>query len=150
MNLTDANVIAQIGGMFLTSFAAATLVPFQSEVVFVALQIAGTLPLVLIVAVASLGNTLGAVVNYAMGLGIERFQDRRWFPVNVAQLARAQRWYARWGVWSLLMSWAPFTGGFTVVAGIMRTPLWLFLTLVAISKTGRYVILGWITAQAGG
>ncbi len=150
MGLTDAHVAAQIGGMFLTSFAAATLVPFQSEVVFVALQLAGTLPLVTIILVASLGNTLGAVVNYALGAGIERFRDKRWFPVNAAQLARAQRWYARWGVWTLLMSWAPFTGGFTVVAGVMRTPVWLFLALVAISKTGRYVILGWITAQAGG
>ena len=150
MNLTDANVIAQIGGMFLTSFAAATLVPFQSEVVFVALQIAGTLPLVLIVAVASLGNTLGAVVNYAMGLGIERFQDRRWFPVNVAQLARAQRWYARWGVWSLLMSWAPFIGDpLTLIAGIMREPFWRFLGIVTLAKGGRYIItalltFGWI------
>lgn len=150
MNLTDANVLAQIGSMFITSFAAATLVPFQSEVVFVALQVAGSLPLVVIIFVASLGNTLGAIVNYAMGVGIEQFKHRRWFPFNAAQLARAQRWYARWGVWSLLMSWAPFTGGFTVVAGIMRTPVWLFLTLVAISKTGRYVILGWLTGQATG
>jgi membrane protein YqaA with SNARE-associated domain len=46
------------------------------------------------------------------------------------------------------MSWAPLGDGFTVVAGIMRTPVWLFVTLVAIAKTGRYLVLAWITAQA--
>ena len=63
-----------------------------------------------------------------------------------AQLEKAQDWYARWGVWSLLLSWAPLGDGFTVVAGIMRTPIWLFVALVALAKTGRYIILAWLTA----
>jgi membrane protein YqaA with SNARE-associated domain len=29
---------------------------------------------------------------------------------------------------------------------MMRTPLWLFLGLVALAKTGRYIALAWITA----
>jgi len=150
MSMADPGVFLQLGGLFLAAFGAATILPFQSEVVFVGLQLAGTASLVWLVVVASVGNTLGAVVNYVMGRGIERFRHRRWFPVNAAQLARAQRWYARWGVWTLLMSWAPLGDAFTVIAGVMRTPAWLFLVLVTIAKTARYIVLAWLTVQAGG
>ncbi|MEB3417148.1 YqaA family protein [Salipiger marinus] len=137
---------AALGGLFLAAFGAATILPFQSELVFVGLQLRGTQALWLLVLVASIGNTLGSVVNYVLGLGLERYRHRRWFPVTEAQLEKAQGWYARWGVWSLLLSWAPLGDGFTVVAGIMRTPLWLFVALVALAKTGRYIILAWLTA----
>ncbi|MBC7143159.1 MAG: DedA family protein [Rhodobacteraceae bacterium] len=139
-------VLLSLLGLFVAAFGAATLLPFQSEVVFVAVQAEARIGLPLIVAVASVGNTLGSAVNYAMGRSVERFRDRRWFPVRPAQLARAQAWYARYGVWTLLLSWAPLGDGFTVAAGMMRTPLWLFLGLVALAKTGRYLALGWITA----
>ena len=137
---------AALGGLFLAAFGAATILPFQSELVFVGLQLRGTQALWLLVLVASIGNTLGSVVNYVLGLGLERYRHRRWFPVTEAQLEKAQDWYARWGVWSLLLSWAPLGDGFTVVAGIMRTRLWLFVALVALAKTGRYIILAWLTA----
>ncbi|MBS0126370.1 DedA family protein [Aestuariicoccus sp. KMU-90] len=141
---------AALGGLFLAAFGAATILPFQSELVFVGLQLADAAGVGALVVVASIGNTLGAVVNYVMGRGVERFRGRRWFPVTQAQLDRAQDWYRRWGVWTLLLSWAPFGDAFTVVAGIMRTRWWVFLALVALAKTGRYVVLAWITAQAAG
>ncbi len=134
--------------LFAAAFGAATILPFQSEVVFAALQIAGEIDVVLLVAVASLGNVLGAVVNYVMGRWVEHFRHRRWFPVSEAQLDRAQRGFARWGVWTLLLSWAPFGDAFTVVAGLMRTRLWVFLLLVTVAKTGRYMVLAWATAAA--
>jgi len=150
MSVMDPGVFAQLAGLFLAAFGAATILPFQSEVVFVGLQLAGTVSLKWLIVVASIGNTLGAVVNYVMGRGIERFRHRRWFPANDAQMARAQGWYARWGVWTLLLSWAPLGDAFTVIAGVMRTPIWLFVLLVTLAKTGRYVVLAWITAQATG
>ena len=150
MNMGDPGVFAQLAGLFAAAFGAATILPFQSEVVFVGLQLAGTISFTTLIVVASVGNTLGAVVNYAMGRGIERFRHRRWFLANAAQMARAERWYARWGVWTLLLSWAPLGDAFTVIAGVLRTPVWLFLLLVTIAKTGRYIVLAWITAQAMG
>ncbi|MCE8441995.1 YqaA family protein, partial [Rhodovulum sulfidophilum] len=131
-------------------FGAATVLPFQSEVVFVGLQLAGQIGIGWLILVASIGNVLGAVVNYLLGRGIERFRHRRWFPASEAQLDRAQRWYGRWGVWTLLLSWAPFGDAFTVVAGMMRTPVWLFVLLVTLAKTGRYAALAWATAAATG
>lgn len=135
--------LSALGALFGAAFGAATILPFQSEFVFAAVQLGTDLPLALIILIASIGNTLGSVVNYVIGLFIESWQGSRWFPVSRRQMIRAERWYARWGVWTLLLSWAPFGDGFTVVAGVMRTNLWLFLALVAAAKTGRYIVLAW-------
>ncbi|WP_273522891.1 YqaA family protein [Rhodosalinus sediminis] len=142
--------VAGLTGLFLAAFGAATVLPFQSEIVFAGMQAAGAAPVALLVVVASVGNTLGAVVNYVLGRGGERLAQGRWFPASAAQLARAQAIWARWGVWTLLLSWAPFGDAFTVIAGLMRTPVALFLVLVTLAKTGRYVVLAWATAAALG
>ena len=139
-------LIAALGGLFAIAFVAATILPAQSETVLVGLQMAGY-PVILLVVVASLGNTLGAVVNWALGRGIERFKHRRWFPASEAALARATRWYGRWGRWSLLFSWIPIGGdALTVVAGVLKEPIWSFVLLVGIGKTLRYAILAAATA----
>ncbi|BAQ70976.1 hypothetical protein NHU_03852 [Rhodovulum sulfidophilum] len=145
-----SSLLLQLFALFAAAFGAATVLPFQSEVVFVGLQLAGQIGIGWLILVASIGNVLGAVVNYLLGRGIERFRHRRWFPASEAQLDRAQRWYGRWGVWTLLLSWAPFGDAFTVVAGMMRTPVWLFVLLVTLAKTGRYAALAWATAAATG
>lgn len=135
-----------LAAMFAAAFAAATLLPFQSEIVFAGLQLRGDVALGALIAVAGVGNTLGSVVNYVMGRMAERYRDRRWFPVTPAQLDRARGWYLRYGLWTLLLSWAPFGDAITVVAGVLRTPFWIFLLLVAVAKTGRYAILAAATA----
>ena len=134
-------------GLFLTAFLAATVLPAQSEALLVALLLADHPPW-LLVAVATAGNVLGSVVNWWLGRGIERFRERRWFPVGPDALARAQRWYARVGKWSLLLSWVPVIGDpLTLVAGVMRERLPVFLLLVTLAKLGRYVVLALVTLQ---
>lgn len=130
-------------GLFLAAFGAATLLPFQSEIVFVGLQLRGGIAPWLLVAVAGVGNTLGSVVNWGIGRGIERFRTKRWFPITDAQLEKAQAWYARWGLWSLLVSWAPLGDAVTLVAGVMRCPLVIFVAIVGLVKTARYALLLW-------
>jgi membrane protein YqaA with SNARE-associated domain len=129
-------------GLFAAALGAASILPMQSEPVLVALLLLGDQPVWALVAVASVGNTLGSCVNWLLGRWIERYRDRRWFPVPPDKLARAEGWYHRWGRWSLLMSWAPVVGDpLTVIAGMLREPFWSFLVLVAIAKTGRYIVL---------
>ena len=133
--------LAAYAGLFLTAFVAATVLPMQSEAALVGLLLADY-PAWLLVTVASTGNVLGSVVNWLLGRGIERFRGRKWFPASSAGLARAQRWYERYGKWSLLLSWAPIIGDpLTVVAGVLREPLPMFLLLVTIAKVGRYLVL---------
>lgn len=134
------------GGLFLSAFIAATLLPTASEAVLVGLVLAREQPVEMLLLVASVGNVLGAVVNWVLGRWITHFQDRSWFPVKPVSLARAQGWYVRHGKWSLLLSWAPVIGDpLTVVAGVMREPLPVFLLLVTVAKFGRYLVLTWMT-----
>jgi membrane protein YqaA with SNARE-associated domain len=134
--------LAILGGLFVIAFVAATVFPAQSEAALVGLLVTGIHSPVLLVAVASLGNVLGAVVNWALGRGIESFRERKWFPVSRGSLDRATAWYGKWGRWSLLLSWAPIGGdALTIAAGVLREPLWSFVILVTIAKTARYVVV---------
>ena len=133
-------------GLFAASLGAATILPMQSEAVLAALIASGSYSVWALIAVASVGNVLGSVINWGLGRGIERFRSRSWFPVKPQQLDRAQRWYQRYGKWSLLLSWVPIIGDpLTVVAGVLREPFLMFLLLVTIAKVGRYLALAAVT-----
>lgn len=133
-------------GLFLSAFGAASLLPLQSEALLVGLLLGGAQPAAVLLVVASVGNVLGSVLNAALGRGIERFHERRWFPVSAQRLEQAKRTYRRYGRWSLLLSWVPVIGDpLTLMAGVMREPWWSFLLLVTLAKTGRYLVLAAIT-----
>ena len=128
-------------GLFLIAFLAASLVPAYSELLFVDLLASGHDPLALWLW-ASAGNTLGSALNWGLGRYLLHFQDRRWFPFKSASLGRAQSWFQRFGVWSLLLAWMPVGGdALTFIAGVMRVKFSLFITLTAIGKATRYAIL---------
>ncbi|MDH1557578.1 YqaA family protein [Pseudomonas sp. MDMC216] len=132
--------------LFLSAFGAATLLPLQSEAVLVALLLAGQHPLWALLLVATLGNVLGSWVNWLLGRSIEHYRERRWFPVSPARLQQAQGWYARYGRWSLLLSWMPVIGDpLTLVAGVMRERLWIFMAIVTLAKASRYAVLTALT-----
>jgi membrane protein YqaA with SNARE-associated domain len=134
--------------LFASAFLAATILPFYSEVVLFALLREGGDP-VLLVFVATLGNTLGAVVNWLLGRYLLHFQDRRWFYFSHSQIDKAQRWFQRYGFWSLLMAWAPVGGdALTLIAGIMKVRLWVFLLLVGTGKALRYISVTYLEAWA--
>ncbi|WP_054005337.1 YqaA family protein [Cypionkella psychrotolerans] len=137
--------IAAYFGLFGAAFLAATLLPAQSEALVVGLLLFDYAPW-LVLTVASVGNVLGSVVNWFLGRGIERFRERRWFPASPEALARAERWYRRFGKWSLLLAWMPVIGDpLTLVAGVMREPFPVFLLLVTVAKVGRYLVLTAVT-----
>ncbi len=129
-------------GLFLSAFLAATLLPVFSELVIGSMAATGEFDIFWLLVVASTGNTLGSVVNWLLGRYLAAYRDRRWFPVKPRQLDRASRFFNRWGRWSLLLAWTPVIGDpLTLVAGLLRVPFPIFLVLVAISKTGRYIVL---------
>lgn len=127
--------------LFFSAFLAATLVPAYSELLFAALIAAGHDPLLLWLW-ASAGNTLGSAVNWVLGRYLLHFQHRRWFPFKEKNMALAQGWFQKYGVWSLLMAWLPIGGdALTFIAGIMRVRFSVFIVLTAIGKGSRYAIL---------
>ena len=128
-------------GLFFSAFLAATLVPAYSEILFAGLVSAGYDPLALWLW-ASTGNTLGSAVNWVLGRYLLHFQDRRWFPFKEKNLGLAQRWFQKYGVWSLLLAWLPIGGdALTFIAGIMRVHFIVFIILTAIGKATRYAVL---------
>lgn len=128
-------------GLFMVAFLAATILPAYSEVLFAGL-FAGGYDALALWAWATAGNTLGAAVNWLMGRYLLHFQDRIWFPFKPDSLGLSQRWFQRYGVWSLLLAWAPVGGdALTFIAGFMRVRFDLFLLLTALGKGARYGIL---------
>ena len=127
-------------GLFASSFLAATILPAQSEAGLAALLSMGELSVLWLIAVASIGNILGAVVNWFLGRHLEKLKSRKWFPVSEAQMTHATRWFQKIGVWSLLLSWMPIIGDpITLAAGVFGVRFSLFLALVSIAKIGRYI-----------
>ncbi len=128
--------------LFIAAFTSATLLPGSSELVLLGVLAVGEISLPLAIGVATLGNTLGSCVNWAIGWFFAHYRTHRWFPVGEAKFDQYTQWYQRWGLWSLLLSWVPIIGDpLTVIAGIARTPLWLFVPIVLVAKLGRYLIV---------
>lgn len=135
--------MAEISGylaLLMSAFLSATLLPGSSEVVLLGLLQSQTGQPHTLVAIATLGNVAGSVMNWGVGRYLTAFKDRAWFPIKEAALARAQAWFARFGIWSLLLSWVPIIGDpLTLVAGSMRVPFGRFLLFVTIAKALRYI-----------
>lgn len=137
--MIDAGVYTTL---FALSFLAATVFPFQSEIGLAGLLATGDYPAVSLVAAASIGNTLGAVVNWFVGRKIETLKHHKWFPASPKQLDKAVGWYHKYGRWSLLLSWTPLIGDpLTLAAGVLREPLLSFFLIVAFAKTARYTAI---------
>lgn len=133
--------------LMFTGFLAATLIPASSEALLLVLFQQGYTPWLLWLA-ATIGNTLGSCVNWFLGREIVRFRDRRWFPVSLQQLQRAQALFNRYGTWSLLLAWLPVVGDpLTLVAGVLRVRFVLFLVLVATGKSLRYAVVIYMASR---
>lgn len=128
-------------GLFVAAFLAATILPLSSEAVLGGLLLAGLSP-VWLVALATLGNVLGAVVNYALGYWANTHALHKWLGVSVEARLRAEQRFQRYGLYALLLAWVPLIGDpITVVAGLLRVHFVWFLGVVFIGKFLRYLLL---------
>jgi membrane protein YqaA with SNARE-associated domain len=117
-----------LAGLFASSFLSATLLPGNSELVFVALVHHAPALEGRALAAATLGNTLGGMTSYAIG---------RVFPAP--HESRAAAWVARFGAPALLLSWVPVIGdGLCVAAGWLRQNAFAVALFMATGKFARY------------
>ncbi len=136
---------AVYGGLFLSAFLSATLLPGSSEALLTGLVVAGQGAPWLLLTAAVTGNVLGSLVNWVCGRFLAAFRDRTWFPVSPRRYAQAAGWFERYGVWSLLFAWAPVVGDpLTVIAGALRVGFLPFLLLVTVGKVVRYLFVLWV------
>lgn len=140
-------MLFSLPALFLNAFIAATILPAASEAMLWIIVTNDPAMLWPAIAVASAGNTAGAVINWLLGRYLSRFSTRRWYPLTEKQQERAGAWFRRFGLWSLLFAWLPVVGDpLTVVAGVLRVRFPPFLFLVALGKTGRYVVIAMLAS----
>jgi len=126
--------------LFLTSFASATLLPGGSEALFIYLLSEHLSP-TLLLAIATLGNTLGSFINYILGKYATDFALSKGY-MKEKHLIKASSLFEKYGAWSLLFSWLPIIGDpLTFVAGIVRYSWWKFLMIVGFAKFARYIFV---------
>lgn len=128
--------------LFISAFGAATLLPLQSEAVLFGLLVQNQYAVSLLIIVASIGNILGSCVNWYLGCKLEHYKHKKYFPISVEQIQKAQKIYKKYGFWSLLLSWVPIIGDpITLIAGLLRENFVRFLLLVSIAKVARYLFI---------
>ncbi|KUI98631.1 YqaA family protein [Vibrio sp. MEBiC08052] len=122
--------------LFIGGFLSATILPGGSEAALIATLNLHQYPTLTIIAVATLGNTLGGMVNYWIGI---------WLPNRTQENKRGQKslaWLRQYGYWALLFSWLPVIGdAMCIAAGWLRMRFLPSMCLILIGKAIRYAIL---------
>ncbi len=130
----------ELAGLFVAAFLAATILPLASEVPL-ALLVSRDGDLFLPVAIATLGNYLGACTTYALA----RAASSRIGRATAVRSARALDWFQRYGPPALLLSWVPLIGdGIVILAGAARVPVGTFSFWTVLGKAARYLVVAWI------
>ena len=135
-------------GLFLSAFLAATILPLSSELVLSALLLGGLSPTTLVI-VATTGNVLGSLTNYALGYWASKVMVKKWLRMSEDDFVRAEQRFVKYGLFSLCFAWLPVVGDpLTVMAGVLRIRLRWFLLLVTAGKLLRYVVISYLVLQA--
>ncbi len=137
------NLVFQSGyfGLFFVSFLAATLVPLGSEF-FVATMTVSGYNVWLIFVIATIGNTCGSIINYYIGKLGMNFIFSRYIKVDSDKQQKSEKIYQKWGSPILFFAWIPIIGDpLTVVAGVFKLNLYIFIFWVVLGKAFRYFLV---------
>ena len=93
-----------------------------------------------IVLAGTIGYTIGSILGWAIGVyGGRPFLERRgrWFHLSPPKLAKAERWFERWGDWAVFLGRiTPVARSFvSIPAGVFRAPLGRYTVLTFIGST---------------
>ena len=129
--------------LFFSALISATLFPLGSEALLI-YDIKEGYNLYLLIAVATIGNTLGSVINYFLGLKGEEYLISKNF-LKEKYIIKSKYYFDKYGSISLLFSWLPIIGDpITFVAGILKYDFKKFLVLVFIAKLSRYLVIAYL------
>ncbi|PUE65768.1 YqaA family protein [Arcobacter caeni] len=129
--------------LFTTAFISATLFPLGSEALLIYDIFAGY-NIYLLLFFATLGNSLGSVVNYYLGLKGEEYLINKKL-LSEKLILKSKNYFDKYGGFCLLFSWLPIIGDpITFIAGTLKYDFKKFLILVIIAKFSRYLFLVWV------
>ena len=126
--------------LFLIAFLSATLLPLGSEALLF-YDITQNHSLFLLWIFATVGNTLGAIFNYWIGLKGEVYLEKKKY-LSIEKMDKYRSFFDRYGGYSLLMSWVPIIGDpLTLIAGVLRYNFKYFIVIVSFAKGLRYAVI---------
>ncbi|MEO1938796.1 MAG: DedA family protein [Sulfurimonas sp.] len=126
--------------LFFSAFLAATILPFSSEVAFVAAIKSGMEPSLALFA-ASSGNILAIIFNYYLGYFLYEKTKTKLLDSKIGK--QAFIWGHKYGYVALFASWLPIIGDpLTIVAGLVRLKFVWFVIIAGSLRIGRYYLLG--------
>lgn len=129
--------------LFITALISATLFPLGSEALLV-YDIKQGYNIYFLLLFATLGNSLGSVVNYFLGLKGEEYLLKKSL-LKEEYIIKSKNYFDKYGAFSILFSWLPIVGDpITFVAGILKYDFKKFLILVIVAKFSRYLFLALI------
>jgi len=128
------------GGLFLAGFLSATILPMNSEAVILLMLSQHFDPWTCIF-VATIGNSLGGLTNYFLGLlGNPKWLKR--IGISEEKILSFKGRVQKYGYWLAFFSWVPFVGDpMTVALGFFRVSFWRIALLVILGKFLRYLVL---------
>lgn len=127
-------------GLFIGTFLAATILPFSSDALYIAV-LAATKDPIGCLAVGTVGNWLGSVVTYWIGW-IGRWEwIEKWFKVKRETLEKQKVKIDKYGVWLALLAWIPIIGDVIAIAlGFYRSRPWATMFLLLVGKFARFLL----------
>ena len=132
--------------LFTVAFISATLLPMGSEALLL-YDIAQGYTLFLLWVVATIGNTLGSMVNYWLGLKGESYLEEKGY-LTKKKMQKAKHSFDRYGGLILLLSWMPIIGDpLTFIAGVLGYDFKKFSFIVLLAKGLRYAVLIFLADQ---
>lgn len=127
-------------GLFIGTFLAATVVPFSSDALYIAVLATTKDPAGCLI-VGTLGNWLGSVLTYWMGWMARWEWIEKWFKVEKTKLEKQKAFIDRWGEWSALLCWVPFIGDVIAIAlGFYRSRPVPVILLMLVGKFARFAL----------
>ncbi len=131
--------------LFVLSFLASTLIPLGSEW-FVYYLVSVEYNIILIILIASVGNYLGAAVNYYIGIKGSNTVLHKAIKFSDNQTNKAEEKFKKYGPAILFFSWLPIIGDpLTFVAGLLKYNFKKFTFYVILGKMFRYIIVAFVT-----
>lgn len=136
----------EIGGLFVSSFISSTIAPGGSEAVLAYMVSEQNHNTALLIVVATVGNTLGALTTWWLGsFAANRYPIERRLTEKKQQAVQSVR---KWGSWALLFSWLPVVGdGLCFAGGWLRLPLLISIVAIISGKAMRYIAIAYLVTS---
>ena len=128
-----------LAGLFIGAFLAATVFPFSSDALYIAVLLATGNPVGCLIA-GTLGNWLGSITTYFLGRLAKWEWIERTFKVKEETLLKQKKIIDKYGVWVALVCWVPIVGDVVALAlGFYKSPAAWTILLLLVGKFARFV-----------